>query len=322
MIAIKDTLHKVKHLMEVEIPGDKRIHSTPHIFHEVMEYCRSYATPQEMMDMRFHFVQYEKCLDAARGKDLQLSQYWLDYVATYPLEIGEVGKMGIGILEYPTKAFHAYASRDYSAATAHMKTSLEVLDSFYQHGFIAAGKAKLEQTLNLYKVYMKGGDFTNAISTATHLLNFVCCNRQNEGFQQNMEIMFKDNPVGWAHSIKWYSDKVIKELLYIDASTQRKIISALVDKVDLSACSTPSLVGAWKMLAAYNDAPSAFIAAFIDCPEFDRLAISIQYLLLQRLSTIVAELNPEAYGTLTDYLDSYYKQFPAHLITKGQEVAA
>jgi hypothetical protein len=186
-----------------------------HIFFDILNFSKENATTEQIMDMLFHFSCYEKSLNQARGGNTTLASFWLEEADKNELSLSKKSEQGMKALYYPMTSFLKYAKKDYNSARHEMRKAINCLNYLIDNGLSVAYLAKIEQSLNIFRITIAMNDNAEAIKYASCILSYVNSAEPNEILNGELRVAFENNLEEWNSVIENYTNLILLKLLTV-----------------------------------------------------------------------------------------------------------
>jgi hypothetical protein len=155
-----------------------------HIFYALLKYVRP---TQEVREKHIYcYTLSEKLFRVCREKEPNVASYFVDKILQQNcsldpnnlLEYHSIKSILNPVLAY----YYYYLNKDYDSAQKYMVELLNNIDFLIDHGFDDGMYMKIEQYLNLSKVYFNAGKYSDSAQFAREVIKYLMSNG-SESFQ-------------------------------------------------------------------------------------------------------------------------------------------
>ncbi|WP_338846552.1 hypothetical protein V8J88_22745 [Massilia sp. W12] len=210
-----------------------------HIFMAILEYGKQHEELLGRMDMLRHFNLYQRCVGHIRSQNRPVVEYWMQRIQAQPLRLNsEEAKFGMQTLYLPLLGNRAYMLGDYQTACDYQQQALACINQLRTLAPSDVLAARLEQSLNLFRVYCSAGEHAQAASLAIAIISYVLGGDCNQYFPNQMlqQILPQHEWAGVAD----YFTRCIFNRLVSNATMLRECVQTLAQDASLaphlSAC--------------------------------------------------------------------------------------
>lgn len=156
-----------------------------HIFFDILKHISIKSNSNEKITIFYLFNCYQKSLEEARINNLNSSYFWLKEAKKINKSLSPDLKKGMDSLYYPMIAFNYYVKKDYDEAIYNINLGIKIQTELEKNGLDAMLLAKVEQVLNIGRVYISKGDFLKMNNVISELLRFLLHGETSKYFNLN-----------------------------------------------------------------------------------------------------------------------------------------
>lgn len=156
-----------------------------HIFFDILKHISIKSNSNEKITIFYLFNYYQKSLEEARINNLNSSYFWLKEAEKINKSLSPDLKKGMDSLYYPMIAFNDYVTKDYDKAIYNLNFGIKIQTELEKNGLDAMLLAKVEQVLNIGRVYISKGDFLKMNNVISELLRFLLHGETSKYFDVN-----------------------------------------------------------------------------------------------------------------------------------------
>lgn len=167
-----------------ELESNHKNYDSGHIFYALLKYVR--PTEEVREKLIYNYILGEKLFRVCKEKEPNVSSYFVDKILEQNnnldpnnlLEYHSVKSILNPVLAY----YHYYLNKDYDNAQKYMVELLDNIDFLIDHGFEDGMYMKIEQYLNISKVYFNAGKYSESALFAREVIKYLMSN-EKESFQ-------------------------------------------------------------------------------------------------------------------------------------------
>ncbi|AZB22158.1 hypothetical protein EG338_08805 [Kaistella haifensis] len=150
-----------------------------HIFYDLKEIIKKDINHEGVIDCYYCFFLYEKIIRLSREKSFQLSEYYSKKTLETHAKIGKENVQYLNILFYPAIAYMFYAKKKFENAENYINKEIVVVNKLLKENKILLLELKMEQSINLFRIYFENQQFNKALGIAKGIFDFIFFNKQN-----------------------------------------------------------------------------------------------------------------------------------------------
>ena len=146
------------------------------IFHAILDFIISENNSLNKMDYLTLFYTYEKLLDHARMRDYNICEYYVDKINFLHKEVefdSNLSFQGMNSLYNPAIGYYYYSIKDFDQSIQHMLSSIQNINELINYGFHDATFIKIEQYLNIFRLYYDFQLSNEAVQYAINVINYI-----------------------------------------------------------------------------------------------------------------------------------------------------
>jgi len=155
-----------------------------HIFYGLLEYVLQLSPNRE--EYTYYYSLSQKLLRTSRSREQHISRYFLDKLMENAAQIptgDTVDYHALNSIFNPVVGYYYYyVLHDYEGAEKYMLELLRNIDFMIAHGFEDGMYMKIEQYLNISRVYFNAGQYEKAAKYAKEVMCYLL-SREQESFE-------------------------------------------------------------------------------------------------------------------------------------------
>lgn len=161
-----------------------------HIFYAILNSIDKDLEIEEKMELFYSFLYIQKSFRSLIFKDNSLYSYYINRSEIENIKINnKLAIDGIKAIYFPVIAFENYQNKEYDLAEVNIKKSIQLLDKLILNGCSECINAKLEQNLNLIRIYLFKNNYSKAIEIGIEIINYLITFKKTATYNN---VLFKD----------------------------------------------------------------------------------------------------------------------------------
>ncbi|MEY4964007.1 MAG: hypothetical protein RLZZ323_1326 [Bacteroidota bacterium] len=143
-----------------------------HVFQTILEIHNSSISINDRLDMINLYYCIEAFIENCRSNNLHFSDYLKNKVILSYNELDTRLKESMNIIYYPAMAFYNYYKKDFNLANDNIDKSIYFIEQ-HEHLNVNFVLAKIEQSINKYKIYYKDNKLNEANKIGNSIIDFL-----------------------------------------------------------------------------------------------------------------------------------------------------
>lgn len=314
-----ETLANINALLQEQSKTKKSTsYPSSHVFYNIYNSFASTLSTDEKMSLHAFFHSCEKSLGEARAKNINSSQFWLDYTHQFYENFADNVKTAMSILYFPAIGFHKYVQSDYAEAIAYTEKAIAAIDILKQEDMRFIIASKTEQYVNICRVLFAKKDYDKAFEESGNLLLYVLTGNTSSStytFQDESFVKNLDAPM-YKTMVNFVTNELIRKLYKVSAehNTQRFLQHLFAPLWDtMSFENSFVMIGYKEFVKALQYYVEGNYTNFLEQIE-EVLSLEyeipnmLQYLIFDKLQLLENKIAYPEFATLKENIAHYYKQ--------------
>lgn len=150
-----------------------------HIFQTILDLHIKSISINDRLDMINLYYCIETFLENCRSNNLHFSDYLKNKLIISYNNLDNKLKDSINIIYYPAMAYYNYKNLEYEQAKENLNKSIYFIEK-HENLNVNFVLAKIEQTINIYRVYIKENKLNEAYKIGTSIIEFILKGKSTE----------------------------------------------------------------------------------------------------------------------------------------------
>lgn len=207
-----------------------------HIFFDIFEkLSKVIKDDDEVIKIYFIFNTYQKSLDYARLNQPSIAKYWIDYCNSQEFELTELSKKSMKALYYPMISYYEYKIGNYEFALNYLEKSFPLLlELECKHQINEVFWARLEQYLNLSRIYFSKYDSKKAINIGCDLINYFLTKKNKSTLIiPNDKVLNAESANELYQTINYNIDSILRRIYSLKSDNQKALIFNFLENIEI-----------------------------------------------------------------------------------------
>lgn len=314
-----ETLANINVLLQEQSKTKKSAsYPSSHVFYDMYNSFASTLSTDEKMSLHAFFHSCEKSLGEARAKNINSSQFWLDYTHQFYENFDDNVKTAMSILYFPAIGFHKYVQNNYAEAIAYTEKAIAAIDILKQEDMRFIIASKTEQYVNICRVLFAKKDYDKAFAESGNLLLYVLTGNTSSStytFQDEVFVKNLDTPM-YKTMVNYVTNELITKLYKLgDEYNEQKKLQQLFSPIwnALASGDSFAMMGYKEFVQSLQYYVEGNYTNFLEQIE-EVLSLEyeipnmLQYLIFDKLQLLENKIAYPEFATLKANIAHYYKQ--------------
>jgi hypothetical protein len=151
---------------------EKRLFKPMHVFQTILDLNIGSISINDRLDMINLYYCIETFLENCRTNNLHFSKYLENKVILSYNDLDSKLKESMNIIYYPAMAYYYYKKQDFKRANDNINKSIYFIEQ-HEHLNVNFVLAKIEQTINKYRIHLKENKLNEASKIGNSIINFI-----------------------------------------------------------------------------------------------------------------------------------------------------
>jgi len=196
-----------------------------HIFFDILDKLSEVIKDgNEVISIYFTFNCYQKALDYSRLKQHSIAEYWINYINSKTFNLTELSKKSMQALYFPMISYYEYNLENYDLSIRYLEKSFDLLLKLEKNdGINEVFWARMEQYLNLSRIYFSKKDTNKGIDIGCELINYFLTKKiDSKLIEGNDKILNHEKHNELYLTINYNIDSILRRIYFYKYNSEKK----------------------------------------------------------------------------------------------------